>query len=146
PAIRTRPARSTLPSASDTVGLDSPETRASSAREQGPRWRMCSRSSCSFMARISDGRGANNPALTFSGGGSASAGGCDAAPDGSAAVGCGPGARCGAVDAPAVTATSSNGVAARPRPECYGYGGCKVTTSGQFSGALVPDEIVRILS
>ena len=51
PAIRTSPARSTLSRASDTVGLDRPETRASSAREQGPRWRMCSSRNCSFIAR-----------------------------------------------------------------------------------------------
>jgi len=74
PAIRTRPARSTLSKASDTVGLDRPETRASSAREQGPRWRMCSSRSCSFIARISEGRAANRPAPEFSGGGRAEAG------------------------------------------------------------------------
>jgi peptide/nickel transport system permease protein len=55
------------------VGLDRPDTRASSAREQGPRWRMYSSSSCSFIARISDGRAANSTAPVPSGGGSAEA-------------------------------------------------------------------------
>ena len=58
PAIRTRPERSTLASASETVGLDSPDSRARSAREHGPSWRMWLSSSCSFSARISCGRAA----------------------------------------------------------------------------------------
>ena len=58
PASRTSAARSRLASASDTVGLDRPETRARSAREYGPENRMCSSSSCSFMALISGGRAA----------------------------------------------------------------------------------------
>jgi hypothetical protein len=73
PAMRTRPARSTLPRASETVGLDSPETRASSAREHAPRWRMCPRSSCSFSALIKEGRAADRPAAVPSGGGRADA-------------------------------------------------------------------------
>ena len=55
PTARTSPARSRLASASDTVGLDSPLSRASSARDSLPASRMCSSSSCSFRARISCG-------------------------------------------------------------------------------------------
>ena len=64
PAIRTSPARSTFASASDTVGLDSPEIRARSAREHGPDSRMWPSSSCSFMARMSGGRAADSSVVT----------------------------------------------------------------------------------
>ena len=65
PEVRTSPARSSLASAPETVGLDSRETRARSARESCPARRMCSSSSCSFIARSSGWRaGEPGPATT----------------------------------------------------------------------------------
>jgi hypothetical protein len=60
PAVRTRPARSASASATDTVGLDRPEMRASSAREHGPRSRMCPSKRRPFSARMSWGRAADS--------------------------------------------------------------------------------------
>src|SRR5712691_12900241 len=107
--MRTRPARSTLSRASETVGLDRPDTRASSAREQGPRWRMCASRSCSFIARISEGRAANRTAPEFSGGGSAEADKGEDEGEAGEAEGAGdkPGADSAAAGVIAVTATSS---------------------------------------
>ena len=59
PASRIRPACSTVARARETVGLDRPDSRARSAREQGPRSRMCPSSSCSLSARMSWGRAAD---------------------------------------------------------------------------------------
>ena len=59
PASRIRPACSTVARARDTVGLDSPDSLARSAREQGPWSRMCPSRSCSLSARMSWGRAAD---------------------------------------------------------------------------------------
>ena len=58
PASRIRPACSTVARARDTVGLDSPDSLARSAREQGPWSLMCPSRSCSLSARMSWGRAA----------------------------------------------------------------------------------------
>ncbi len=140
PAMRTSPARSTLSRASETVGLDRPDTRASSAREQGPRWRMCSSRSCSFIARISEGLAANRIAPEFSGGGNA-----EADPRVSARSG---GGEAKAGSAVPVTATSSVGAArggpggmpGHPDAESYDLRHPEVKTLRQFARDLVPDR------
>jgi hypothetical protein len=117
---------------------------------------MCSSRSCSFIARISEGRAANKVAPEFSGGGNAEAdpdagsgdASADACSDGASAD-AGPGggeARAGS--AVPVTATSSISAAREhpgagpddPDAESYDFRLPEVKTLRQFARDLVPDR------